>query len=189
MTKKKRNRHGGGKVGHPRFEPTDVQRAIVTVLSGMHVNWDEIRKLIVNPETQRPIPKTTLNRRFRHELDIGSVTLKELIASKFVAALERNEPWAVKWGLRNRYHWVGEGSATVPVEVGEPSDMPNIQVTFVVPERQPEAALIDATPDTNPYQGAEPDYGRPAIEGPRPRERTPTGAVYERPRGGSDWMD
>ena len=43
---------------------------------------------MLNPRTGLPIPKTTLNRHFRRELDVGAVALKQLIASKYFAALD-----------------------------------------------------------------------------------------------------
>ena len=88
--------------------------------------------------------------------------------------------------MRNKYNWVIEGSAPPPPEVlgiGESDRL--IQVQFVMPtakkpEDQPPPP-IDVTP-----QGP-PDYSRPALEPPRPRERTPFGAVFEQPKG-TDWV-
>jgi hypothetical protein len=63
--------------------------------------------------------------------------------------------------------------------VGEPQPL---QVTFVVPSPKAEPpAPLDVSP------AVQPDYSLPAIEGPRPRARTPFGAMWEQPTK-DGWM-
>jgi hypothetical protein len=59
-----------------------------------------------------------------------------------------------------------------------------LRISFVLPSKKPESEPppIDVTPQRPA------DYNRPALEPPRPRERTPFGAIFEQPKGGSDRM-
>jgi hypothetical protein len=63
---------------------------------------------------------------------------------------------------------------------GQPSEQ-SINVTFVVPSAKEIPPPIDVTPE------AKPNYDLPAIEPPRPRARTPFGAMWEQPKG-TDWL-
>jgi hypothetical protein len=90
--------------------------------------------------------------------------------------------------MRNRFGWVTEGSTPVPVEtLGAPSDQ-FMQIRFIVPDKREPEPLLDVTPQTaSPYADAKPDLSRPAIEPPRPRQTTPFGSIWERPKP-TDWM-
>jgi hypothetical protein len=186
--KKRNHRRTRGKAGHPPFVPTPEQRHVVSMLVALRVNWDEIRKLILNPHRgNKPITKGTLNRHFKRELDVGSVALKQLIASKYYEALEAGESWAIRLGMRNKYNWVIEGSAPPPTEVlGIGEDNKQIQIQFVMPTRkeEPPAPPINVSPS----QPEQPITEVPRIEGPRPRFRTATGAIFEAPAKPTDWM-
>jgi hypothetical protein len=187
MTGKPRHLTKNGRVRGPTFTPTDAQRRLVAQLIGLHVTWDEIRLLVIHPKTGEPITKKTLNRYFKRELTVGGAALKQLIASKYYQALEGGESWAVRMGMRNKYNWIVEGAATVAPEVfGVPLKNETLQISFVLPskkpEDQPQPPIIDASPQR------EPNYALPAIEGPRPRQRTEFGAVFEQPVKTTDWM-
>src|SRR5262245_28990346 len=175
--------------GHPPFKPTEDQRALVKLLSGLKVNQDQIRLLLLNQYSNKPISKVTLHRHFKAELETGNVALKELIARKFVDALEAGESWATRLGLKNKYRWSIADNGALPAELlsegnSEPSEM---RITFVMPSRR-EPEPLDLTPTPSPYANAEPDLSRPALEPPRPRQSTPFGAVWEKPAKGTDWM-
>jgi hypothetical protein len=158
--------------------PTPEQRRIVAILSGFNVNQDEICKLIPGCNGNRRISKITLHRHFKAELQTGNVTLKELIARKYVDALEAGEAWAIRLGLKNKYRWsIGDNAALPPEMINEGDGTPEMQITFVVPSRKEEP--IDVTPP--PHQNAQPNYDVPAIEKPRERTRTDFGIV-EQPR-------
>jgi hypothetical protein len=148
----------------------------------LHVVWDQIRQLIINPRTQEPITNATLNRYFKRELAAGGAMLKRLAASKYFEASRDGEAWAVRMAMRNRFGWVVEGSTPVPAETLGPAPDQNIQITFVVPSKQQEPVEISP-----PAASGTPDYSLPAIEGPRPRARTPFGAVWEQPTK-DGWM-
>jgi hypothetical protein len=76
-----------------------------------------------------------------------------------------------------------DGHPSLLLNVGSDTPgMPGINVSFVLPSPKPEPpAPIDVTP------AAKPDYSLPAIEGPRPRARTPFGAMWEQPKS-TDWL-
>ena len=177
--------------GHPPFVPTDEQRHIVAVLSGLRVNWDEIRKLILNPRTGLPIPKTTLSRHFRRELDVGAVALKQLIASKYFAALDAGEAWAVRLGMRNRFGWIFEGSNALPPDVmGAVGSEPEMKISFVLPDKR---EMRDMAPpiDVTPQPTEPPDYSRPALPKPMARKiDTPFGPwrMDNNDKSGTGWM-
>src|SRR5262245_11753270 len=117
------------------FRPTEEQRRIVAILSGFCVNQDEICKLIPGCDGNKRISKVTLHRHFKTELETGNATLKELIARKFVEALEAGEAWAIRLGLKNKHRWAIGDSSVLPelIEGNGPDEM---RITFAAPSRQ-----------------------------------------------------
>jgi hypothetical protein len=169
------------------------------MLAALHVSWDEIRLCIINPHNGEAIAKSTLARAFRKELAHSAAALKELIASKYFEKLEAGADWAIRAGLRQRFGWTFEGSQPpLPGVIdGSFADTPEIKIVFHAGPGRPEIDLTPpkpAPPPPNPYQDAAPDLSKPALEPPRPRFETGTGAVYEAPKsifdrpGGKDWM-
>jgi len=59
--------------GRKPYQPTDSDRRLVEALVGCKITQDEIRLLIVNPKTGKPISLQTLNRHYRQELRVGRV--------------------------------------------------------------------------------------------------------------------
>jgi hypothetical protein len=169
------------------FRPTDAQRRAVSMLAALHVSWDEIRLCIINPHNSEAIAKSTLARAFRKDLARSSAAFKELVANKYFEKLEAGADWAIRAGLRQRFGWTFEGSQPpLPGVVdGSFADTPEIKIVFYDGPGKPEFDITPPKPTppaTNPYSNAAPDLSRPAIEGPRPRFETDTGAVYEAPR-------
>ena len=80
-----------------------------------------------------------------------------------------------------------EASAKPGKILGQPSDE-MMTINFVVPsKREPAPMPLDVTPPAYPAD-AQPDYTRPALEPPRPRQQTPTGAIWEAPPKPTDWL-
>jgi hypothetical protein len=172
----------------PAFKPTKAHRKVVEQLIALHVTWDEIRQLIINPHSGEPISKVTLNRHFKRELAAGGAMLKELAASKYFQALKAGESWAIRMAMRNRFNWVTEGSQLLPPDaIGQGSEEGiALQINFVSPTKKPEP--VDITPPSpDPYAKQAPDYARPAIASPPPRSTTPTGAIVE--HRGPSWQE
>jgi hypothetical protein len=162
------------KRGPPPFQPTDAMRNVVSMLVGVKMSWDEIRQLILNPTTGEPISKTCLSRHFKRELAEGSSKIKALIAEKYFAALERDEPWAVRLGMKNRHGWALEGAAPLPDPGG--FDGGEIKIRFVMPSKPVEPVDLNPrppSPQPSPYEGAQPDLSKPALEPPRSRSVDP----------------
>jgi hypothetical protein len=92
--------------------------------------------------------------------------------------------------MRNRFNWVTEGANLLPANaIGNASDEGlAININFVTPSKKPEPIDITPPPPPSPYADAKPDLSRPAIEPPRPRFRTSTGAIFEAPPKGTDWL-
>jgi hypothetical protein len=95
---------------------------------------DDIRHLIINPRTKKPISCEAMYKYFRHEIDTGRQTLKGAVGGQYVKKLNRGEWPAIHWGLRNIMGI--KDDASIFDGGGNGSDMPSIQVTFVVPERK-----------------------------------------------------
>src|SRR5262245_66684404 len=87
----------------PPFRPTAAHRKVVSMLIGLHVAWDEIRQLIINPHSGEPISKQTMSKYFRRELAAGGAELKRLAATKYYEALKAGESWAIRMAMRNRF--------------------------------------------------------------------------------------
>jgi hypothetical protein len=81
--------------------PSDPQRRLVAQLIGLHVTWEEIRQLVINPTNGEPVCKQTLSKVFRRELAAGGAELKRLAATKYFAALSAGESWAIRMAMRN----------------------------------------------------------------------------------------
>jgi len=64
-----------------------------------------------------PITKNTLAKHFRHERNVGGAELKSLIVNKFWEKVENGGDWAIRAGLRNRFHWTFEGAAPPSVDI------------------------------------------------------------------------
>jgi hypothetical protein len=189
MTRFGKSKRGTKGRCYPAFVPTEAQRKLVAQLISLHVTWTEIQQLIINPHNGEPVCRQTLAKAFRRELAAGGARLKELAASKYFAALEAGGSWAIRLAMRNRFNWCMEGSNLLPADHIGQSDNEGIalQINFVTPTKKPEPINI-TPPETSPYRDAKPDYDRPAIEPPRPRYTTGTGAVWEPPRKPTDWM-
>jgi hypothetical protein len=119
------------------FTPSAEQRQFVAAMTGMRMTWEEIRLLVINPRTNEPISKETLQKAFAAELADGKAKLKRVISEKFRNALDNSDPWALQWGLKYINGWRDDG---VSVSVGATGDdgekqVSSIQVSFVHPKR------------------------------------------------------
>lgn len=69
-------RKRGRPVEDSRFDPTPEHRNIVELCAGFGIPEDEMIRLIINPDTKKPISKNTLLKYFRVEIDRGRTTAK-----------------------------------------------------------------------------------------------------------------
>jgi hypothetical protein len=150
-----------------RYQPTPEEKRIVQRLSGLKVPTDVLRLAFINPKTNKPFSKKHFFTLFADELKHGAFRLKALIANGWYNALEQQQPWAIKIGLRNNFGLALEGGNT-PMPVEDFSSFASddtIKIRFVFPDK-PEPVDITPAPQPNPYAG-QPASDAPALEPPR----------------------
>lgn len=96
----------------PKFQPTDDQKRFVALMSAGKLTFDEMRSVILNPKTNKPITRDTLAKCFAPEISSGKTALKLLALSKAHEALERSEEWAIRWALKYG-GFIEEGGAAI----------------------------------------------------------------------------
>jgi len=133
------------KGGMPRFVPTDDERALVKLLIANGFAQHLVCQYISNRRGSH-ISESTLKRAFAHELKVGKIELVTKVLTRFMAAIDRGERWAIckymdqqMWrpedgGWRARPYEVGVGGA-LSAASGR-SDLPPLQliVQFVKPD-------------------------------------------------------
>lgn len=121
----------------PVFVPTDEQRKVVQVLSGMRMTHEEIAAVVRNPRTNRPIDRTTLEKAFAEELAVGRTHIKSVGAAKYYEKLVAGEQWAINFALKH-FNGFEPRETTITVAEGTGSGASaedvGIQVTFVRPK-------------------------------------------------------
>ena len=108
-------------------------------MAGVKLTHDEICSLIINPQTGRPLDKTTLEKAFVDELANGKAKMKSLLGSKFMERMQAGDAWALQFGLRHISGW-RDPNAGVGVNVGNGTDengqpTTQIEVRFVPPPK------------------------------------------------------
>lgn len=78
------------KAGRPSFDPTDEQRRLVSALAGYGAPQEYICGKIINPQTEKPIDKKSLEKHFRAELDAAMQdTDLKMVESLFIQGVGR----------------------------------------------------------------------------------------------------
>ncbi|HMF21069.1 MAG TPA: hypothetical protein VKG24_02960 [Pseudolabrys sp.] len=118
----------------PKFTATAEQRRFVIALAGSRLGHEQIRSVVRNPATDRPLSRATFARVFRNELATAKTRMQSVVISKYYEALARGDAWAIQWGLR---HYCGFRDDNISVAVGNaPSaEDTGIVVSFVRPTR------------------------------------------------------
>jgi hypothetical protein len=179
---------GHGKRGKPPYQPTDQDRRCVAAMAGLGMRHDDIRQVMGSGMKGRPGPlsKKCLEKYYRRELAAGLAIL-HFEVTKFRDAINAGAPWALMMALRNfprfrfdRY----DGKPFLPGD--EPK---TINVEFCFPTAKPNDGGGNerlggggSGPVVDAYANKPADLSLPALEPPRPRTTTETGAVYEQPR-------
>ena len=81
-----------GRSGRKKFVATQDQRDIVKGLAGRAVPQALICRVIVNPQTGRPISEPTLRRAFRIEIDTGQTLVTAMVGSVLLSAALGTKP-------------------------------------------------------------------------------------------------
>jgi len=118
-------------VANKTFIPTDEERKLVLALSGYGITREDIAKIVINPNTGRPVTATTLRKHFRHELKTGHVTANAKVAESLYkqATSGKNVTASIFW-LKTRARWketqrhehTGANGEPIAVDVGTLTD-------------------------------------------------------------------
>jgi hypothetical protein len=117
-------------MGRPVFTPTKEQRGFVWAMAGLKMTHDEIAAVVLNPKTDAPIDKKTLEKHFALELATGKQRLKSVIGSKYMERLSAGDAWAIQFGFRHIHQWK-DNDLSIAMD-GE-SEMKSIKIEFVKP--------------------------------------------------------
>jgi hypothetical protein len=119
-----------------KFVPTPEQKRFVALMAGAKMGWEQIRSVVRNPRTNKPISRVVLGRAFKDELATAKTRLQSTVLSKYYEALMRGDAWAIQWGLK---HFWGFRDGDVTLSLGggdgESAADTGICVTFVKPTR------------------------------------------------------
>ena len=66
-------RAGAGRPMSKKFVPTADQRGNVEAMTGFGISQEEICRIIINPETGKPIDEETLRKHFADEIETGHI--------------------------------------------------------------------------------------------------------------------
>jgi hypothetical protein len=92
--------------GRKPFVPSDDHRRVVRAVSGYGMTEEQICKIIINPQTDKPIDLKTLRKHFRSELDTGSIIANSKVAETlYKMATQGNNVTAAIFWLKTRARW------------------------------------------------------------------------------------
>jgi hypothetical protein len=145
-------------------------------MAGAGITRDTIRRHIGGSK----MSKTTFYKALREELKTGDAHLYAEVVAQIAKAVRSGAAWAIQLCARNmpELAWDRYDKNGTPY-IAKDGEGIKVQVNFKLPSR--EEPPVDVTPP-NPYLGQSADYNKPAIEPPRQRQTTDSGAVYEEPR-------
>jgi hypothetical protein len=88
-----------------QFIPSAEQRAVVQEMAAHGISQKEISRLVINPNTDKPIDDETLRLAFRRELDIGAtVANNKVVGSLYEQAIAGNTTACIFWA-KARLGW------------------------------------------------------------------------------------
>lgn len=99
--------------GRKSFEPTAEQRKLVESAAGFGIPQEDIARLIINPQTGKPLAPKSLRLHFRAELDTGATKANMLVANALFKAATGTGKGAVTaaiWWTKSRMGWRGDGA-------------------------------------------------------------------------------
>lgn len=119
-----------------KFTPTEKQRIEVETLCGVGIPEEEIAKMIVNPNTGKPIDAKTLRKYFRRELDIGATKANAMVGQRLYKDAIDPDPKFIAsriFWARTRMRWKPATQVEVTGKDGEPLAPPVFNIGFVDP--------------------------------------------------------
>jgi hypothetical protein len=91
--------------GKPPFQPTAEQRNHVEKLVGFGLVQDDIRQLIINPYTNRPIGRPCLRAKFKRELTVGTIKTNANVVQSLYQNCVKGNPTCQIWWTKCRMGW------------------------------------------------------------------------------------
>lgn len=91
-----------------KYEPDDATRKMVRALAGYGIPQQDMCRVVINPETSKPIDLKTLRRVFREELDTGEVQANAKVAEslfKHATGTGKGAVTAAIFWLKTRAGW------------------------------------------------------------------------------------
>jgi hypothetical protein len=89
-------RPGAGRPMSKKFAPTADQRGNVEAMTGFGISQEEIRRVVINPETGKPIDKKTLELHFVDEMETGQIKANATVG-RFIYATITGGPGGSKY--------------------------------------------------------------------------------------------
>lgn len=163
-----------------KFVASEQQKHIVAQLCGAKMSWDNLRLLILNPATGKPISKETLQSAFREELAVGKARVQSILIRSFIDLVEdrqgnSNARWsATMWGLERLCGFQPNGFGMRVGASGEEKEK-TISIQFVQPN--PDNWKDDPEPQRLPAPGR--GERRPPTPDPYAREPPPARQDYD----------
>jgi hypothetical protein len=128
-----------------KFIPTPEQKRFVTLMAGAKMGWEQIRSVVRNPRTNKPISRAVLGRAFKDELATAKTKLQSTVLSKYYEALLRGDAWAIQWGLKHFWGFTDD-NINIAINGGDSALDSGIQVEFVRATRWGDGKVIEHMP-------------------------------------------
>ncbi|MGO4151494.1 hypothetical protein [Cupriavidus sp. YAF13] len=99
--------------GRKPFEPTTADCKLVESAAAFGIPQDEIARLIINPQTGKPLAAVSLRKHFRTELETGATKANIAVANSLFRAATGSGKGAVTaaiWWTKSRMRWRGDGT-------------------------------------------------------------------------------
>lgn len=90
---------------HTKFEPTEDQRNVVSMLAAVMIPQEDIARVIINPDTKKPIALNTLKAAFPEELETGRLKVKAFTVGKLFGLIQKGVPSAIYFYLKTQCGW------------------------------------------------------------------------------------
>ena len=176
--------------GQPAFQPSDLQRRTVELLSTYGVPAEQIASVVEAPNTGRAISTVTLNKYFAEELRVGRTRSKAIATVKLFDLINRGNARAVIFYLKTQCGW---GAPTASgrtrglrqyqsylADVPRPPAMDNPPTTRTTQERPPEDEPSALAPEGGPLkEGSSPEISDNPADSAAPEHRRRTQRIID----------
>ena len=139
------------------------------MLSGFKMSHEEIRLLILNPDTGKAVSKDTLQKAFATELAVGKSKLKMLIGTRYIERLNAGDTHSILFGMRAIWGIRDDDAAAFQMNIGDGDRKMKIQ--FITPKKvleldNDEPAQLPGPRDLE-LKANKPSSGVPLVQPPK----------------------